>query len=131
MNEAAIGQGIQQGGVAREQLFVTSKLWVQDTGYERTRDAIAQSLRRLRLDYLDLFLIHQPFGDMHDSWHTIGVLAKTVRRERMAENLAIDHFDLDEADMAAIATLETGTSSFFFHRDPAIVQWMAGRKLEI
>lgn len=71
MNEAAIGQGIQQGGVAREQLFVTSKLWVQDTGYERTRDAIAQSLRCLQLDYLDLFLVHQPFSDVHDSWHAM------------------------------------------------------------
>ena len=61
----------------------------------------------------------------------IAVLAKTVRRERMAENLAIADFDLVEADMAAIATLETGGSSFFSHRDPAIVQWMAERKLDI
>ena len=59
----------------------------------------------------------------------MAVLAKTVRPERMAENLAID--DFDEGDMAAIAPLETGTSSFFSHRGPAIVQWMAGRKLEI
>lgn len=61
----------------------------------------------------------------------MAVLAKTVRPERMAENLAIDDVDLDEGDMAAIVPLETGTSSFFSHRDPAIVQWMAGRKLEI
>ncbi|MBR7634714.1 glyoxal reductase [Janthinobacterium sp. MP5059B] len=234
MNEAAVGKGIAHSGVAREELFVTSKLWVQDTGYERTRDAIEQSLQRLRLDYLDLFLIHQPFGDVHGSWRAmqdayrggklraigvsnfqpdrlmdliafndiapavnqieinpfhqqadsvafmlehgvqpqawapfaegrnnlfhnelllgiaarhgksvgqvvlrwlthrgIAVLAKTVRRERMAENLAIDDFDLDEADMAAIATLETATSSFFSHRDPAIVRWMAERTLDI
>ncbi len=71
LNEAAVGQGIKHGGVAREQLFVTSKLWVQDTGYERTRDALEQSLRRLRLDYLELFLIHQPFGDVHGSWHAM------------------------------------------------------------
>ena len=234
LNEAAVGQGIKHGGVAREQLFVTSKLWVQDTGYERTRDAIEQSLRRLQLDYLDLFLIHQPFGDVHGSWRAmqdayrggklraigvsnfhpdrlmdliafndiapavnqiegnpfhqqadsvafmlehgvqpqawapfaegrnhlftnelllgiaarhgksvgqvvlrwlthrgIAVLAKTVRCERMAENLAIFDFDLDEGDMAAIAKLETGVSSFFSHRDPAIVKWMAERKLDI
>ncbi|KAB8060150.1 aldo/keto reductase [Janthinobacterium sp. FT14W] len=234
LNEAAVGRGIAHGGVAREDLFVTSKLWVQHTGYERTTQAIDDSLQRLQLDYLDLYLIHQPFGDVHGSWramqdayrsgklraigvsnfHTdrlmdliafndiapavnqieinpfhqqadsvafmlehgvqpqawapfaegrnqlfhnelllgiaarhgksvgqvvlrwlthrgIAVLAKTVRPERMAENLAIDGVDLDEADMAAIATLETGTSSFFSHRDPAIVRWMAARKLNI
>ncbi|MDO8071508.1 aldo/keto reductase [Janthinobacterium sp. SUN176] len=234
LNEAAVGQGIARSGIAREELFVTSKLWVQDTGYERTALAIEQSLQRLQLDYLDLFLIHQPFGDVHGSWRAmqdayrsgklraigvsnfhvdrlmdliafndiapavnqieinpflqqadsvafmlehgvqpqawapfaegrnnlfhnelllgiaakhgksvgqvvlrwlthrgIAVLAKTVRRERMAENLEIDDFDLDEADMAAIAPLETGSSSFFSHRDPAIVQWMAARKLDI
>ena len=52
-------------------LFVTSKPWVQDTGCERTRQAIAQSLRCLQLDYLDLFLIHQPFGDVHGSWRAM------------------------------------------------------------
>ena len=56
LNEAAVGQGIAHGGVPREHLFVTSKLWVQDTGYERTAQAIDDSLRRLRLDYLDLYL---------------------------------------------------------------------------
>ena len=71
MNEAAVGKGIARSGVAREELFVTSKLWVQDSGYERTRDAIEQSLQRLRLDYLDLFLIHQPFGDVHGSWRAM------------------------------------------------------------
>ena len=234
MNEAAVGNGLRHSGIAREQLFITSKLWVQDTGYERTRDAIDASLRRLQLEYLDLFLIHQPYGDVHGSWRAmqdayragklraigvsnfqsgrlmdiiafndiapavnqievnpfhqqadsvafmqehgvqaqawapfaegrnqlfgnpvllgiagkygksagqvvlrylvlrgIAVLAKTVRPERMLENLAVFDFDLDEADMAAIATLETGASSFFSHRDPAIVKWMSERKLDI
>ncbi|MFO1267583.1 MAG: aldo/keto reductase [Rubrivivax sp.] len=234
MNEAAVGKALSASGVAREDLFVTSKLWVQDTGYERTLQAIDKSLRRLQLEYLDLFLIHQPFGDVHGSWRAmeeahkagklraIGVsnfhpdrvmdliafnevppavnqievnpfhqqadsvaflrdngvqaeawapfaegrnnlfgnevlveigrkhgksvgqivlrwivqrgivaLAKSVRKERMAENLAIFDFRLDEADMARIATLETGKSSFFSHRDPAIVKWMAERRLDI
>ncbi|WP_312436235.1 aldo/keto reductase [Janthinobacterium sp.] len=234
MNEAAVGNGLRHSGVARQELFITSKLWVQDTGYERTRDAIDASLRRLQLDYLDLFLIHQPYGDVHGSWRAmqdayragklraigvsnfqsdrlmdiiafndiapavnqievnpfhqqadsvafmqehgvqaqawapfaeghnqlfgnpvllgiagkygksagqvvlrylvlrgIAVLAKTVRPERMLENLAVFDFDLDEADMGAIATLETGASSFFSHRDPAIVKWMSERKLDI
>lgn len=234
MNEAAVGNGIRNSGVARQDLFITSKLWVQDTGYVNTQNAIEQSLQRLQLDYLDLFLIHQPFGDVHGSWRAmqdayragklraigvsnfqpdrlmdliafndiapavnqievnpfhqqadsvafmqehgvqaqawapfaegrnhlfqnqvllaiaakhgksvgqvvlrylvlrgIAVLAKTVRTERMAENLAVFDFNLDEADMAAIATLETGASSFFSHRDPAIVKWMSERKLDI
>jgi len=64
MNEEAVGKGLRRSGVARDELFVTSKLWVQDSGYERTRQAIDKSLRRLQLDHLDLFLIHQPFGDV-------------------------------------------------------------------
>jgi len=234
MNEAAVGQGIKHSGVAREQLFVTTKLWVQHTGYEHTQKAIADSLRRLQLDYLDLYLIHQPYGDVHGSWRamqdayrsgtlraigvsnfqpdrlmdivafneikpavnqievnpfqqqgesiafmrelgvqaeawapfaegrnnlfqnellqaiahkhgkTIGqvvlrwvvqlgivALAKTVRKERMVENLDIFDFELDNDDMTKITTLDTGTSRFFSHRDPSIVKWMSERKLDI
>jgi 2,5-diketo-D-gluconate reductase A len=61
----------------------------------------------------------------------IVVLAKSVRRERMAENLAIFDFELDADDIAKITALDTGTSSFFSHRDPAIVKWMSERKLDI
>ena len=71
MNEAAVGKGIKNGGVARADLFVTSKLWVQDTGYEKTAAAIDKSLQRLEMDYLDLFLIHQPYGDVHGSWRAM------------------------------------------------------------
>jgi len=231
-NEEAVGRGLKGCGVPRDQLFVTSKLWVEDAGYERARVAIDKSLKRLGLDYLDLYLIHQPFGDVHGAWRamedahragklraiglsnfqpdrlmdikvfnevtpavnqieinpfqqqaesvdfmrSIGVqpeawapfaegrnnlftndrlvaiaertgksvgqvvlrwlvqrgvvaLAKSVRKERMAENLAVFDFELSQEDMQTIATLETGTSSFFSHRDPAIVKWMSERKL--
>jgi len=234
LNEEAVGRGLRASGVAREQLFVTTKLWVQDTGYERTQRAIDRSLKRLQLDYLDLFLIHQPFGDVHGSWRAmeqahkegkvraIGVsnfhpdrlmdiigfnevvpavnqvevnpflqqeeavsfmreqgvqaeawapfaegrnnlfthavlveigrkygksvgqvvlrwlvqrgvvaLAKSVRKERMVENLTVFDFELSHEDLTRIATLETGQSAFFSHRDQAIVKWMAERKLEI
>jgi 2,5-diketo-D-gluconate reductase A len=234
MNEEAVGKGLQASGVPREQLFVTSKLWVQDTGYERTQQAIDKSLRRLGLDYLDLYLIHQPFADVHGSWRAmedayragklraigvsnfhpdrlmdiqafneiapavnqvevnpfqqqlesvpfmreIGVqaeawapfaegrnglfqnevlvgigarhgksvgqvvlrwlvqrgivaLAKSVRKERMAENIAVFDFALTDDDMAHIAALDTNTSSFFSHRDPAMVKWMSERRLDL
>ena len=234
MNEAAVGKGIRQSGIARQALFVTTKLWVQDAGFERTQQAIDNSLRRLQLDYLDLYLIHQPFGDVHGSWRAmedayrqgklraigvsnfhpdrlmdikafndispavnqvevnpfqqqidsaafmqelgvqaqawapfaegrnnlfhnevlvdigarhgksvgqvvlrwliqrgIAVLAKTVRKERMKENMAVFDFQLDESDLARIATLDTGASSFFSHRDPAIVKWMSERQLDL
>ena len=234
LNEEAVGRGIKNASVPRSDLFVTTKLWVQDTGYERTQQAIEKSLRRLQLDYLDLYLIHQPFGDVHGSWRAmqdalkagkvraIGVsnfhpdrlmdiigfndvvpavnqievnpfhqqeesvafmrenavqaeawapfaegrnnlfqnealvdigrkhgrsvgqvvlrwvvqrgvvaLAKSVRKARMEENLRVFDFALDDADMARIAQLETGESSFFSHRDPAMVKWMSERHLDI
>lgn len=234
MNEESVGQGLKASGVARDQLFITTKLWVQDTGYERTQQAIDQSLRRLGLDYLDLYLIHQPYADVHGSWRAmedayragklraigvsnfhpdrlmdiqvfneiapavnqveinpflqqiesvpfmkeIGVqpeawapfaegrnglfqnevllgmgarygksvgqvvlrwlvqrgivaLSKSVRKERMAENIAVLDFSLDEEDMARIAALDTNTSSFFSHRDPARVKWISERKLDL
>ena len=60
-NEEAVGRGIKQSGVAREKLFITTKLWIQSNGYEGTLKAFERSLKRLQLDYIDLYLIHQPY----------------------------------------------------------------------
>ena len=76
MNEVAVGNAIQKSGVARNELFITTKLWVQDTGYEKTKKAFEKSLNKLRLDYLDLYLIHQPYGDVHGSWRAMTELYK-------------------------------------------------------
>jgi 2,5-diketo-D-gluconate reductase A len=234
LNEEAVGRAIKRSGVAREELFITTKLWVQDTGYERTKKAFERSLQRLQLDYLDLYLIHQPFGDVYGSWRAmeemyregkiraigvsnfqmdrlidliihnevtpavnqiethpfcqqiesaqfmkehnvqieswgpfaegrnnifqnevlvsiaekynksvaqvvlrwltqreVVVIPKSVRKERIIENFNIFDFELSQADMERIATLDTKQSLFFSHNDPEIVKWIGTRKLDI
>ena len=230
-NEVAVGKAIKKSGVARNELFITTKLWVSDVSYDKAKKAFERSLKNLGLDYLDLYLIHQPYGDVHGAWHAMeelykdgkiraigisnfqpdrvmdmivfnevvpavnqiethpfnqhietqkflienkvqieswgpfaegrndifknellasvgekynksiaqvilrwltqrGVVAipKSVRKERIIENFNIFDFKLSAGDMEAIATLDTGKSLFFDHRDPAIVKWIGGRK---
>lgn len=91
MNEEAVGKAIKQSGVQREELFITTKLWVQDTGYENTKEAFEKSLKRLQLDYLDLYLIHQPFGDIHGSWRAMEELYK----EGKTKAIGISNFQPD------------------------------------
>lgn len=68
MNEEAVGRAIKKSGVKREDLFITTKLWVQDASYEKAKDAIETSLKKLGLDYIDLYLIHQPMGDYYGAY---------------------------------------------------------------
>lgn len=91
LNEEAVGRAIKQSGVPREELFITTKLWVQDTGYERTKKAFEASLRRLQLDYLDLYLIHQPFGDVHGSWRAM----EELYREGKVKAIGVSNFQSD------------------------------------
>src|SRR5580765_397803 len=233
-NEEAVGKAIMKSNVAREDLFITTKLWIQSNGYEETKKAFENSLKRLQVDYLDLYLIHQPFGDVYGEWkamqelyregkvRAIGVsnfhpdrlidliihheivpavnqiethpfhqqietqkflqdnnvqieswgpfaegknnifhnelllsiahrcnksvaqvilrwltqrgivaIPKSVRKERIEENFNIFDFELSGENMEAIKTLDTKTSSFFDHRDPAMVKWLGERKLNI
>ena len=70
-NEAAVGRAVHRCDVVREELFLTSKLWVQDAGYEAAKKAIDISLKNLQTDYLDLYLIHRPFGDYYGAWRAM------------------------------------------------------------
>ena len=70
-NEAAVGRAIKRSGVDRKELFITSKLWVSDANYERAQKGIKQSLNNLGLDYLDLYLLHQPYGDVVGAWRAL------------------------------------------------------------
>lgn len=231
-NEEAVGNAIRGHGIDRAELFVTTKLWIEDASYEGAKAAFERSINKLQLDYLDLWLIHQPYGDVYGAWRAMeelhragriraigvsnfypdrlldfvlhneitpavnqieihpfhsqddaqallaeygvqaeawgpfaegknglflnpilqsigdkhgksiaqvvlrwlyqrGIVAipKSVRKERMAENFAIFDFALDDADIAAIAHLDQKASSFFDHRDPAMVKWLGTRKL--
>ncbi len=231
-NEKAVGNAIKKCGVPRNELFITTKLWVEDMGYEKTKIAFQKSLDKLQLEYLDLYLIHQPYGDVFGSWKAmqelyhegkikaIGVanfpsdrlmdliinsgfspainqiethpfhqqieshqflienkvqtqswgpfaegkndifnneilktiaekhnksvaqvilrwltqrniiaIPKSVHKERMAENFDIFNFQLSEAEMQTVQTLDNKTSLFFDHRDPNMVKWISEHKL--
>ena len=233
-NEPQVGNALKQSGVARNELFVTTKLWLQGASYEGAKAQFERSLNRLQLDYVDLYLIHQPYGDVHGAWpameelhragkiRAIGVsnfhpdrladlmafnsvipavnqievnpfnqqlhavpwmqsrdiqpeawapfaegknglfqhpvltdigdkygksvgqvvlrwlfqrnvvsLAKSVRKARMEENFNILDFELSAEDILKITALDTATSAFFSHRDPAMVEWLTERKLEV
>lgn len=71
MNEEAVGRAIKASGVPREELFITTKLWIEDASYEGAKKAVEASLKRLQLDYLDLYLIHQPYGDVYGAWRAM------------------------------------------------------------
>nr|WP_026693891.1 aldo/keto reductase [Peribacillus kribbensis] len=90
-NEEAVGRAIKRSGVPREELFITTKLWVQDAGYESTKKAFVKSLERLQLDYLDLYLIHQPYGDVFGSWRAM----EELYREGKIKSIGVSNFHSD------------------------------------
>jgi 2,5-diketo-D-gluconate reductase A len=90
-NEEAVGKAIKRSAVAREDLFITTKLWIQDTGYEKTKQAFERSMQRLQLDYLDLYLIHQPYGDVYGAWRAM----EDLYREGRIRAIGVSNFQPD------------------------------------
>ncbi|NOU77507.1 aldo/keto reductase [Paenibacillus sp. LMG 31459] len=90
-NEEAVGRAIKRSGVPREEIFVTTKVWVQDAGYDKTKAAFVKSLERLQLEYLDLYLIHQPFGDVYGSWRAM----EELYREGKIRAIGVSNFHPD------------------------------------
>ncbi|MCU6797758.1 aldo/keto reductase [Paenibacillus sp. WQ 127069] len=88
LNEEAVGHAIKRSGVPREELFITTKLWIQDAGYESAKLAFAKSLQKLQLDYLDLYLIHQPFGDYYGAWRAM----EDLYREGKIKAIGVSNF---------------------------------------
>ena len=130
MNEAAVGKGIKNGGVARADLFVTSKLWVQDTGYDKTAAAIDKSLQRLDMDYLDLFLIHQPFGDIYGSWRAMQDAHKAGKLRAIGvSNFAPDRL-MDLMAFNEIAPAVNQIEINPFHQQAVSTKFMVDNKVQ-
>jgi diketogulonate reductase-like aldo/keto reductase len=91
MNETAVGNAVKKCGIDRKELFITTKLWVQDTGFENTKKAVEKSLNKLQTDYLDLYLIHQPYGDVHGSWKAL----EELYREGKLKAIGVSNFQPD------------------------------------
>jgi len=91
MNEEAVGKAIKRSGIPREEIFITTKLWIQDAGFENTKKAFEKSLERLQVDYLDLYLIHQPFGDVYGSWREM----EELYQEGKIRAIGVSNFQQD------------------------------------
>lgn len=112
-NEEAVGAGIRQSGIKRKELFVTSKIWVEDAGYENAKKAFQTSLDKLGLDYLDLYLIHRPRGDYKGSWKAMEELYK----EGKIRAIGVSNFEPEQINdlvagnhvMPAVNQIETHT----------------------
>ena len=131
-NEAGVGRAIKASGIAREAIFVTTKLWIQrENGYENTRKALADSLSRVGLDYVDLYLMHQPFGDVHEQWRAM----QDLYRAGKARSIGVSNFHMDRLMdlitchqiVPAVNQIETHPfyqrdAEIAFHKESGIVQ---------
>lgn len=111
-NEEAVGKAIKASGVPREELFITTKLWISDFSYEAAKDAFNESLRKLDLDYVDLYLLHQPFGDIFGAWRTLEELYK----EGKIKAIGVSNFKPDQlANLAAFNEVTPAVNQIELH----------------
>jgi 2,5-diketo-D-gluconate reductase A len=131
VNEEAVGRAIKNSGIPRDELFVTTKLWVSDTGEDNTKRALERSLQRLGLDYLDLYLIHQPFGDYYGSWRAM----QQLHHEGVVTAIGVSNFypdrlvDLIDHNEVTPAVNQIETHPFF--QRAADQELMRGRGVQI
>jgi 2,5-diketo-D-gluconate reductase A len=92
--EGVVGTGIAQSGIKREELFITTKLWVDDSGYDNTKKAFERSLNKLRMEYVDLYLIHRPRGDVKGSWKAM----EELHKEGKIKAIGVSNFDTHQLD---------------------------------
>lgn len=132
INEEAVGKAMKQSGIAREDIFLTTKLWLQNTGYEETKAAFAASLRRLDTSYVDLYLIHQPFGDVYGSWRAM----EDLHEERKIRAIGVSNFppdrlvDLIIHSRIAPAVNQVETHPFCQQREAMAVMEAYGVRME-
>lgn len=111
-NEEAVGKAIKASGVPREELFITTKLWISDFSYEAAKDAFNESLRKLDLDYVDLYLLHQPFGDIFGAWRALEELYK----EGKIKAIGVSNFKPDQlANLAAFNEVTPAVNQIEIH----------------
>ena len=111
-NEEAVGEAIKASGVPREELFITTKLWISDFSYEAAKDAFNESLRKLDLDYVDLYLLHQPFGDIFGAWRALEELYK----EGKIKAIGVSNFKPDQlANLAAFNEVTPAVNQIELH----------------
>ena len=132
LNEEAVGRAIALSGVPRNELFVTTKLWVQDAGYESAKAAFERSLKRLGLDYIDLYLIHQPYGDVYGAWRAM----EEICRDGTARAIGVSNFppdrlvDLIVHNEIVPAVNQVETHPFCQQREAAEVMKKEGVQIE-
>lgn len=111
-NEEAVGKAIKASGVPREELFITTKLWISDFSYEAAKGAFNESLRKLDLDYVDLYLLHQPFGDIFGAWRALEELYK----EGKIKAIGVSNFKPDQlANLAAFNEVTPAVNQIELH----------------
>ncbi|MEK5464155.1 aldo/keto reductase [Paenibacillus sp. FSL P2-0136] len=132
LNEEAVGRAIKRSGIPREELFITTKLWIQDAGYESAKLSFAKSLKKLGLDYLDLYLIHQPFGDYYGAWRAMEELYHEgkIRAIGVSNFLPDRLMDLIVHNKVVPAVNQVETHPFFQQTDNAAFMKEQGVQIE-